>query len=85
MMPAIYGSAGVALIVALLKVFRDYGPADRGFGLWLVLLAAIAQLVVSLYYKGASGWDLPDKVADVVKSTGIKIEEAPKEPGKDEE
>ena len=47
-------------------------PPDS-IGHWIVLLAAIAQLVVSLYYKGAAGWDLPDKVADVVKSTGITI------------
>lgn len=86
LMPAIWGSAGVALIVALLKIFRDFGPADRGIGLWLVLLAAIAQLVVALYFRGAAGWALPDKVADVVKSTGIKVEEAPKsESAKDEE
>jgi len=86
MMPAVWGSAGVALVVALVKVFRDFGPADRGFGLWLVLLAAIGQLVVALYYKGAAGWDLPDKVAGVVKSTGFKLEEAPKaEPEKKDE
>jgi hypothetical protein len=85
MMPAVWGSAGVALVVALVKIFRDFGPADRGFGLWLVLLAAIAQLVVALYYKGAAGWDLPDKVADVVKSTGIKLEEAPKADSEDKD
>ena len=76
--------AALATIIVLLKLFRDYsdelfGSASRGFGLWLALLAGIAQVAVCFFFKGSAGWDIPSSFDDVKKASGLPSA-APAEP-----
>jgi hypothetical protein len=83
-MMGVWIPAAIAAIVALINVFKLSHGVSAGFGLWLVVLAGIAQVMVSLFFKGEGGWDLPKSVADVKEAANIpsvgKQEAAPAAP-----
>lgn len=84
-MTGVWIPAAIAAVIALLKILRSR-PAgvNNGFGIWLVLLAGLAQVFVTLFFKGEGGWDIPKSMADVKAAANIpsagKPEAAPAAP-----
>ncbi|MCD4700445.1 MAG: hypothetical protein K8S24_01170 [Candidatus Aegiribacteria sp.] len=75
--------AAIAAIIALINVFKLSHGFSAGFGLWLVIIAGFAQVFVSFFFKGESGWNIPKSMADVKAAASIpsaKDEAAPAEP-----
>ncbi|GEM_PF-1046732 len=72
MMPVIWGAAALAFIIAFLKVTKGVpSGVSLGFGLWLIVIAGLAQVAVCFFFKGSAGWDLPGSLADVKKAAGL--------------
>ncbi len=71
-MAAVWIPAALAAVIALLKIFKSR-PAGMsiGIGLWLIAIAGLAQVFVTLFFKGAGGWDIPKSVADVKAAASI--------------
>ena len=71
-MTGVWVPAAIAALIALLKIFKSR-PAGMsiGIGLWLIAIAGIAQVFVSLFFKGAGGWDIPKSVSDVKEAASI--------------
>lgn len=83
-MTAVWVPAAIAALIALLKIFKSR-PAgvNIGIGLWLIAIAGLAQVFVTLFFKGESGWDIPKSFADVKEAANIpsaKEEAAPAAP-----
>ncbi|NOQ23214.1 MAG: hypothetical protein GQ565_11275 [Candidatus Aegiribacteria sp.] len=83
-MTGVWIPAAVAVIIVLLKILRSR-PAgvSNGMGLWLVFFAGLAQVFVTLFFKGEAGWDIPKSIADVKAAASIpmaKEETAPAAP-----
>jgi len=83
-MMGVWAPAALAGLIALLKIFKSR-PAgfSIGIGLWLIAIAGIVQVFLSLFFKGDGGWDIPKSVADVkdaAVSTSPKQEAAPAAP-----
>ena len=70
-MVGVWIPAVIATIVGLLNLFKLRSGVSAGFGLWLVILAGLAQVFVSLFFKGAGGWDIPKSVSDVKEAVSI--------------
>ena len=71
-MTAVWVPAALAAVIALLKIFKSR-PAGLsiGIGLYLIAIAGLAQVFVTLFFKGAGGWDIPKSVADVKAAASI--------------
>jgi len=71
-MAGVWVPAAIAAVIALLKIFKSR-PAgvSIGIGLWLIAIAGIAQVFVSLFFKGEGGWDIPKSLADVKEAARI--------------
>jgi len=71
-MTGVWIPAALAAIIALLKIFKSR-PAgvSIGIGLWLIAIAGIAQVFVTLFFKGEGGWDIPKSVADIKEAASI--------------
>ena len=63
--------AAIAFLLILTKIFRSRPGLSLSIGVWVVALAALAQIFVTFFYKGAAGWDMPKSMADVTKAAGI--------------
>ena len=70
-MTAVWVPAAIAAIIALINVFKLSHGFSAGFGIWLVIIAGLAQVFVTLFFKGAGGWDIPKSVADVKAAASI--------------
>jgi len=81
-MTAVWVPAALAAVIALLKIFKSR-PAGLsiGIGLYLIAIAGIAQVFLTLFFKGEGGWDIPKSVADVKAAASIPAAPAaPAEP-----
>ncbi len=76
---AVWVPAALAAVIALLKIFKSR-PAGLsiGIGLYLIAIAGLAQVFVTLFFKGEAGWNIPKSVADV--KTAASIPAAPAAP-----
>lgn len=80
-MTGVWVPAALAGLIALLKIFKSRpGGVNIGIGLWVIAIAGIAQVLVSLFFKGEAGWDFPESVSDVKKAAGIPAAAAPAAP-----
>jgi hypothetical protein len=71
-MAGVWVPAALAALIALMKIFKSRpGGVSIGIGLWLIAIAGIAQVFVSLFFKGEGGWDIPKSVADVKEAASI--------------
>ncbi len=77
-MTAVWVPAALAAIIALSKIFRLPRGIPAGIGLWLIAIAGLAQVFVTLFFKGEAGWSIPKSVADVKAAASIPA--APAEP-----
>lgn len=63
--------AALAFLLILTKIFRSRPGISLAIGIWIVALAGLAQIFVTLFFKGAAGWDMPKSMADVTRAAGI--------------
>ena len=80
---AVWVPAAIAAIIALINLFKLSHGFSASFGLWLVIFAGLAQVFVTLFFKGEGGWNIPKSVADVKAAASIpsaKEEAAPAAP-----
>lgn len=71
-MTAVWIPAALAAVVALSKIFRSNpGGLTIGIGLYLIAIAGLAQVFLTLFFKGEGGWDIPKSVADVKEAASI--------------
>lgn len=76
--------AAIAGFIALEKIFtKPSGMGMKiGLGLWLIAIAGILQVLISFFFKGEGGWDIPKSVDDVKQAAKP---DAPEEPAAPEE
>jgi len=77
-MLAVWIPAALAAVIALSKILKSYPTGfSLGIGIYLIAIAGIAQVFITLFFKGAGGWDIPKSVADVKAAASVPAEPAP--------
>lgn len=56
--------SALAAVIALRKILDKPQGISIGIGLWLIAIAGIVQVLLTFFFKGDKGWDLPKPAAE---------------------